>query len=49
MVTEVSVHGRLTPLLWACGEANIMAEGHGKRVAVETVHLMVVRKQKEQE
>jgi hypothetical protein len=27
MVSEVSVHGQLAPLQWACGEENIMETG----------------------
>jgi hypothetical protein len=38
MVSEVSVHGRLTPLLWDCGEA----EQNGKEGIVKDYQLPIM-------
>jgi hypothetical protein len=44
MVSEVSIHGQLVPLLWSCGESDIMA---ARECGKEGCSLMAARNQKE--
>jgi hypothetical protein len=44
MASEVSVHGRLDPLLWALARLNITS---GRKKQSKTDHLMATRKSRE--